>query len=312
MLLLTACSQSEAAGPPSSTTDTTPATTSTSEPEPVLAPPAPYEPLPGEPVPEVKSLAADVVQAIGTYPIGEGTVEAAAARLGGTVAPSVVEAALPLLDPAAASRTEIVYPQLAGLTGTEASVMLVYRQELATRSGERAVTRTADVRLTKAAEGWAVTAIASTGGEPPQDPGPLSAAAEAVLATEAIDLPDSARWDIQSGRIDDRVLELLLRLAEDHTLGVAVLATGHPEHVFGTRSVSNHTVGRAVDVWSIDGQAVVSQRDPGSPVQALVQELVDTRATTELGSPWDLDGVGMGVSFTNTVHQDHLHLGFDG
>ncbi|HZW45071.1 MAG TPA: hypothetical protein VFF32_11890 [Dermatophilaceae bacterium] len=30
----------------------------------------------------------------------------------------------------------------------------------------------------------------------------------------------------------------------------------------------------------------------------------------ELGSPWAFDGYG-GRSFTNVVHTDHLHLGFE-
>jgi len=313
LLLLTACSQTEGTRPaPSRAPAPAPSTTSATAPAPELPQPAVYEPVAGEPVPEVKSLAADLVQTIGTYPIGGGTAEEAAQRLGGSLNPSLQQAAMPLLDPAAASSTEIIYPQLGGLTDAEASVMVVYRQRLATDTDEREVTRTADVRLTRTPDGWAATAIASIGGDPPPKPPALSAAARAVLAAEAIDLPDSARWDIEAGRIDDRVLQLLSRLAEEHTLGVTVLATGHPEHVFGTASISNHTVGRAVDVWSVDGQPVIAQRDAGGPLHALVQQLVDSTATTELGSPWDLDGVGRGASFTNTVHQDHLHLAFDG
>lgn len=310
LLVLSACSTSDTAGAPA-TDSRASSTTSTSAPTPSLPLPATYEPLPGEPVPEAKSLAARVVQTIGTYPVGGGTAENAASRLGGTVDPSLIDAALPLLDATAASSTEIVYPQLGGLTDTEASVMVVFRQRLASSTDQWEVTRTADVRLTLTPEGWAASGIASIGGEPPPDPAPLSAAARDVLATKAIDLPDSARWDIEAGRIDDRVLQLLLRLAQEHTLGVTVLATGHPDRVFGASSVSNHTVGRGVDVWSVDGQPVVAQRDVGGPLHALVQQLVDSMATTELGSPWDLDGVGRGASFTNTVHQDHLHLAFD-
>jgi len=313
LLLLTACSQTETTRPaPSRAPAPAPSTTSTTEPAPELPQPPVYEPVAGEPVPEVKSLAANLLQTIGTYPIGGGTVEEAVQRLDGSVDLSVVQAALPLLDPAAASSTEIIYPQLGGLTDSDASVMVVYRQRLAADTDEREVTRTADVRLTRTPQGWTVSAIASTGGGPPPNQNPRSPVAEAVLTTDAIDLPDSARWDIEAGRIDDRVLWLLSRLAEEHTLGVTVLATGHPEHVFGTSSISNHTVGRGVDVWSVDGQPVIAQRAVGSPLRALVQQLVDSRATTELGSPWDLDGVGRGASFTNTVHQDHLHLAFDG
>ena len=312
LFLLSSCSSQAGTVEPSASSVSTRATTSTTEPPLTLPPPPRYQAVAGEPAPEVKTLAADLLQTIGTYAVGEGTAEAAATRLGASVDPSIVQTALPLLDSSAASSTEIIYPQLGGLTESEASVMVVYRQRLAKSTGDREVTRTADVRLVRAPEGWFVSAIATLGGEAPPAPTTLSVAAERVLGSEAIDLPDSARWDIEAGRIDDRVLELLSRLAEDHTLGVTVLATGHPKNVFRSASVSNHTVGRAVDIWSVDGQPVVSQRSPGSPLQTLVQQLVDSRATTELGSPWDLDGPGTGVSFTNTVHQDHLHLAFDG
>lgn len=154
-----------------------------------------------------------------------------------------------------------------------------------------------------------VTELASLGGEAPATPTPLSGSADSVLSNPGIDLPDSARWDIESGAIDARVLDLLAELARDHRLSVTVLATGHPNNVFASRRVSNHTVGRAVDIWAIDGRPVVEQRQPDGALAALARSLL-ARGVTELGGPWDLDGPG-GASFANTVHQDHLHLGFD-
>ena len=65
-----------------------------------------------------------------------------------------------------------------------------------------------------------------------------------------------------------------------------------------------------MDIWAVDGLPVVAQRVTGSVVRGLVQELM-TLGVTEIGSPWDLDGPG-GASFTNVVHQDHLHVAFDG
>ena len=60
------------------------------------------------------------------------------------------------------------------------------------------------------------------------------------------------------------------------------------------------------------GSSMRCMRDPLGPLHQLVEELLARGAVTELGSPWDLDGVGSGASFTNVVHQDHLHLAFDG
>lgn len=297
---LVSCSVGRAASGPPSTTSTTQVR---------LVAPSRYTPLPGEPAPELKQLAADALQAIGAYDVGGGTPAAALERVAARADSSVVDEAAPLLVPTAASAIDIVYPQLGGLTSRQASVMVVFRQRLLEAGRQREVSRVADVRLARAGAGWSVSAIASLGGDRISG-GPLAANARAVLASKRIELPDSARWDIEAGRIDDRVLDLLVRLSGQHTLNVTVLASGHPHNVFATESVSNHTEGRAVDIWAVDGQPVVAQRDPAGPLHALVQQLL-ADGVTELGSPWDLDGPGRGASFTNTVHQDHLHLAFD-
>ena len=273
-----------------------------------LSPAAPYVPLPGEPVPEVKQLAADILQAIGTYGIGGGTIAGAEERLAGRAAPSVGHAALPLLVPGAESAVDIIYPQLSGLTQTEAGVMLVFRQRLLEDGEERSTTRVADMRFRRMPTGWIVSELPSVGGEPPEDV-VTSETGRAVLDNERINLPDTARWDIEAGIVDERLLRVLLELAAAHTLDVTVFATGHPLHVFGTQRLSNHTAGRGVDIWAVDGMPVISQGEKGGPLHALVENLL-TSGITELGSPWDIDGPGGRTSFTNAVHLDHLHLAF--
>lgn len=277
--------------------------------EPDFAAPRPYRPLAGEPVPDAKQLAADALQAVGTYDEGQGTPEAAVVRLAGRASPGVVDGARALLLPEARSAVDIIYPQLGGLTADAASIMVVLRHRTLVDGEVRSVSRTVDVRLTRSGSGWSVVSVDSTGGAPPEQPAESSLARE-VLDNGAIELPDSARWDIEAGRISDRILELLQRVAADHDLRVTVLASGHPYNVFATDSVSNHTVGRAVDVWAVNGEPVVNQQDPDGPLRALAQQLLD-EGVTELGGPWDLDGPNSRRSFTNTVHQDHLHLAFD-
>lgn len=284
-------------------------TTSTTTTLPVLAAPARYVPVTGEPEPEAKTIAADVLQAVGTYEVGD-AVAGLTGRAAGFADPATVAGATALLDDAVASSIEIVYPQLGGLTDTEAAIMLVYRQITLDREGQRTEeTRTADVRLVRSPTGWSVSEIASIG-LAPAGSAPLSPAAEAVLSNPAIDLPASARWDIEAGIVDDRVLDVLSRVAAVAPVGVTSFKTGHPMNVFGASYVSNHTEGRAVDIWAFDGQPVVLQRAAGSALQEVVRQLVAEGAVTELGAPWDLDGPG-GPSFANTVHQDHLHLAFD-
>ena len=270
----------------------------------------PYEPLPGEPVPELKSMAAAALQAIGTYEVGGGTRDGALARVDDRVDAAAVDAAADLLEPASASSVEIVYPQLGGLTDGAASIMVVFRWRTITDATEHEEMRTADVRVAKGPTGWRVTGVANLGGPPASTGKPVSDVASAVLASRRIELTDTGRWDIEAGRIGDEILQALLTLSEDHVLSVTVLATGHPHEVFETTSVSNHTEGRGADIWAVDGSPVLDQRQQGSIVESLVRQLVDA-GVTEIGSPFDLDGPG-GASFTNVVHQDHLHVAFDG
>lgn len=310
-MLAVACTNPEEAGDPpaalsdSTTTTQAPTTTATT-----LPPPPAWEASAGDPAPEAKELATGVLQAIGTYREGEGTVVLAGERVTGlSLAPAVVDAAGPFLIPDAASTVEIVYPQLGGLTSTRASIMTVIRHRTLISGEQRSVTRTVDVRLELGPDGWSVTELASLGGDPPSTPTPTPTGQQ-VIDNDRIELPDSAVWDIGAGGVDDVILQRLLDLAVDHTLSVTVLATGHPRNVFDSDNLSNHTAGRAVDIWAVDGVPVFDQRGEGSPLLELVRgELA--AGVTELGSPWDLDGAG-GPSFTNAVHQDHLHLAYDG
>jgi hypothetical protein len=284
--------------------------TSTTAP-PRLAAVEPYTPLAGEPVPELKILAANALQAVGTYEAGGGSAASALRRVGSDVDAALMQSVSQLLIPDAASSIEIIYPQLGGLTEEAASIMVVYRWRTLIGGNETQQTRTADVRLARSAEGWRATTVASLGGDPAAGTVPTpTPSATAVLENNQIELADSARWDIEAGRIGDPVLDAMLSLAREHSLAVTVLATGHPHEVFETPSVSNHTEGRGVDIWAVDGVPVVAQRTEGSVIAGMVEELLDA-GVTEIGSPWDLDGAG-GASFTNLVHQDHLHLAFDG
>lgn len=303
-LVAAGCSQQASTEQQAASTTSTTTTTAV----PRLDAPAPYVPIAGEPVPELKVMATEFLQTVGTYEEGGGNAEALATRLAGMPADPAAGVDR-LLVATAASAIEIVYPQLGGLTEDAASIMVVFTWRLLEDDRETSVVRTADVRLRREAGAWRVTGVASLGGEPTGSP-EITPLAQAVLANDRLDLPDSARWDIQSGRIGDEILQVLQDLSQQHTLRVAVLASGHPHNVFESEYVSNHTEGRGVDIWAIDDTPVVSLRDPDGPLPALVQDLV-AQGVTEVGSPFDVDGPG-GASFTNTVHQDHLHVAFDG
>ena len=298
---ITSCTTSDASRPTASpTTMTTSASTSAST---TSTLPSPWTPsTPGEPEPQAKAAAARAVQVLATYGAGDGIVDAARERLRAAgEEPTLADAASVLLDPSARGSVEIVYPQLGGLEPTEASVMVVARFAATTT-----VTRTVDVRVARGPGGWRATAIASIGGTQPPSP-QASMAALALIDDARVELTDSARWDLEAGLVDDRVVELVRALAVDHELAITVFGSGHPPNVFGTDRTSNHTAGRGVDIWAIDGRPVAAQRD--DPVIPSIIEQALTLGATEVGAPIDTDGRG-GVVFTNTVHHDHLHLAF--
>lgn len=271
-----------------------------------LEPVAPYVVSPLEPAADLKQVAVDVVSTIGTYATGS-DARSAAARVGPALAAEALADGSPLLG-AEASVVEVIYPQLGGLTDAEASVMVVLRHRTRNGNTVRSTTRTVDVRLRRTPAGPMVIGFGSFGGDAAGTESPTSTA-QRVVANNRIDLPDSARWDILAGRVDERVLNVLDDLAATYSLNITVFSSGHPIHVFGTDDVSNHTQGRGVDIWGVDGASVFALR--GSAALADIASRAIAAGMTEVGGPIDIDGSG-GPSFTNTLHQDHVHLAYDG
>lgn len=266
-----------------------------------------YVPLPGEAEPTAKQLASRFVQTITTYPYGGGTAAHAGAAFSAVgLDPASTIVVQPLLSSNEAAAGEIVYPQLGGLTAGDASVMVVVRQHLQGLGSARTVTRTIDVRLARDGSTWVVRGVGSVGGEAVDASGSLSPTAVAVLSQPNLDLPDTARWDVAGGHTAEPVTALLQQLGQQYRLSVTTLSSGHPEQVFGTDRVSNHTRGRAVDVWAVNGVPIISYRDTPELLRPLL-EAASAAGVSELGTPWQLELAG---SFTDVVHQDHLHLGF--
>lgn len=280
-------------------------TTTTSPPR--LDPSSPYVEAPGEVEPVLKGVAVLTVQALMSYdPVSSSTAAARQRLVASGASPEIAERAGTVLIAEAHSAADVVYPQLGGLTSERASVMVVVNQRLLLQDRQRqSVVRTIDVRLVRREGRWTVEDIPSFGGDPVPSPVNPPPSAARVLAHPAIDLPDSARWDIFAGRVGEPILALLADLADRHKLGVTVFATGHPLEVFGTTRISNHTRGAAVDLWFVD-TPVVGQRDANGALAGVVGDLL-RRGVTELGAPFVVDGPS-GTSFTDTVHQDHLHL----
>lgn len=147
---------------------------------------------------------------------------------------------------------------------------------------------------------------------PGEDPRPCQAGElEAmVLSHPRIQLWSAAVGDVAEGRVDPRVLQVLLFLAERHDLGsVGPLITGHSYFVAGTTSPSNHAFGRAVDISVIDGQAVSVYNAAARDAMEMVLTFSPPLLPDELGGPWLLSHPSVRV-FTRD-HGDHLHIGWD-
>lgn len=269
---------------------------------------AAYEQSPEEVYPNAKTLATAIAQAVTTYDPGEVLVDAVAGlELRAPDAEALAGQAAVLHHEDHWSRGRAVYAQLGGVTATDVSVMVVTEQMLGGADGVRTQTRTLDVRLTVTAGRWEFTQLADAGGRPPESQHVLSEQAERVLGDDRIELPDSARWDILSGHTDPALLELMSRAADEFSFGVVTLHSGHPTNVFGTERASNHTRGLAVDIYAVEGTAVIDDRADDSTTSRFVQWLYEQPEVMKIGSPWALDDYG-GRSFTDVVHQDHLHV----
>jgi len=271
----------------------------------VLSPTPVWQPGPGEPQPEIKQTASAFIETAGTW---VGAAGAAATLRSEGVAQEVAATATALEAPdAVASTVRVIYPQYGGVTADRAAVIILFDQNLEMVDGGTTTRQMVlDVRLVRApAGGWQVEGI-----QPLTSLGPstaLTETARAVLAEPRLELSAPARIDVSSGRMDDRLLRVLLGLAEHWALTVQVVHTGHVQTVYPTERVSNHAVGRAVDIRTVDGQSVV---DPATSRDVLTEVILRASelGATEVGAPFDLNGNEMGF-FTDIVHQDHLHIG---
>ena len=276
--------------------------------------PDPFVPTKNEVQPEAKEMGALVAYVMTNYEVDSSLAD--------------VLATLPPFDPAHAgaaavevqtvyhpemwSRGTVEYAQLGGHLNGRISIIVVVRQDLGIEgSGEpvRTETRTMEVRLARGESGaWELETVASAGGLPIERPADLSPLAASVVDHERIELPDTGAWDIYAGYIDPAVLQMMLDIAERTPYSVVVLQTGHSYNVFETNRVSNHSVGRAVDIYKLESEVVVDGHDVTSEFYALSEWVVSRTDVKEFGSPW-LFPDAVAHTFTNEVHHDHLHIG---
>ncbi|HET6770669.1 MAG TPA: hypothetical protein VFH75_03400 [Actinomycetota bacterium] len=131
-----------------------------------------------------------------------------------------------------------------------------------------------------------------------------------ILTHPRISLRPEASEDVAADRVDSRVLQVLLYLAEEHRLGpVGPLITGHSYTVRGTNRPSNHAFGRAVDIAVIDGDSVSFFNPAARDVMEMVLQLPPPLLPDELGGPFSLQHPT--VRMLTSDHDDHVHVGWD-
>lgn len=259
-------------------------------------------------MPGVKAQAARLVEALGSWPVdGQGVAAAAArARTLGQDGRLAGQAGS-LLTPSPAAAVHVLAVQYGGILPGRASVLVACRQWRAGPGRQvRSGGTTVDVRLEAAQPHWNVTELHPARPGPPA--GWVSALAREVLGADRIELPPAARADVLAGRVHDGVLRALLRLSASYRIGVSVIRSGHPLHIFGTSRVSDHSRGRAFDTYRIDGRLVVDESTPRDLVTGFMRAAV-ADGSYNVGGPYLPPGTGAAF-FSSPTHHDHVHAGF--
>ncbi len=133
--------------------------------------------------------------------------------------------------------------------------------------------------------------------------------ARALARHPNLSLTPRARQDLLDGVVDQRVVDLLAWAVERHTMSVSVLKSGHSKFVAGTDRISNHWYGRGVDIYAVDGEAVIRTSSAARAFAIAVTDLSAPARPTEIGLPWAELTERPGV-FSDASHQGHLHLGW--
>ena len=123
--------------------------------------------------------------------------------------------------------------------------------------------------------------------------------------------PETAQHeaDVLGGRIDPRLLNVMLWIAAKHSFIVTSLRVDHDA------DGGNHPAGRAMDIGSVDGQICNGARN--NACGDLAVELASIRGkmrSTELIYCFDPDGDNLrpDEAWAQSDHCDHIHFGYDG
>ena len=129
---------------------------------------------------------------------------------------------------------------------------------------------------------------------------------EALLKNKNITFDETGIADIKAGKIDPRVIAAMTKLSEDHKITVTCMCSDHSRATAGG-SISNHSLGRGLDIGTIDGEIVRPNSAAARELASELSQLPEEYRPNEIGSPFAISGPGY---FTDAAHQDHIHFGF--
>jgi hypothetical protein len=136
--------------------------------------------------------------------------------------------------------------------------------------------------------------------------GPPTPETLALLANPNVILTADGIADLQAGRIDPRVVAMVGNVAQGHALTVSSLCTGYPKFTPGG-TVSNHYLGRGVDIARIDGVPVSGANATARDVASALASLHPSYRPDEVGTPFAINLPGY---FTDATTQDRLSIAF--
>jgi hypothetical protein len=137
--------------------------------------------------------------------------------------------------------------------------------------------------------------------------GPPSPETLALLANPRVAVNAVGVADLQAGRIDPRIVAVLTKLADAHTLTVGPMCSDHPKFTAGG-SVSLHYLGRGVDIAAIDGVPVSLSNLTAREVAGSLSTFDASYRPDEIGSPFAIPGPGY---FSDPSTQDNIHIAFE-
>jgi hypothetical protein len=130
-----------------------------------------------------------------------------------------------------------------------------------------------------------------------------------VLHDSRLHIYAGGRADVAAGRVDVRVLALMLYLAQTYReVTVSCLVSGHRLYA-RPGVVSAHVYGRAVDIAALRDVSITGHQQPGGLTEQAVRSVLMLPGRMLPAQVISLMGLG-GPSFPLANHYDHIHIGY--